>query len=601
MNRSKIIPVMMLLGGISLLALSCAPKQTNTTTTVTEEVAVQRGNLSVDITAVGNLALSTKQDLAFEIPGTVEDVLVEEGDSVEKGQVLARLDTTEWDKQLTTLERAVLTAERAVTTAQKQLRDKQTAVTTAQNNVTSKEYALRQAQLDYQSANETLNQVAEIKKVQDKIDDAEYTIRVAKGVLSGNFTIGMAVTVDNYWTDVLRQTQTQLAQLQIDKQALLTGNNLIISTTVQLDIAKKQLAVEQKLFGLKQAQLDLDNAKVALEDAKAAIAPAEVDVKNAQADLKTAQQNLADARKNAPDVKAPFAGFITKVNVEGGDEVKKGTIAVTIADPNKFEADVMVSEMDISRVKLGGAALLELQAAFGTTYSANITHIAPTATVQQSVVNYRVTVEVGAPQIAQTIPRASTNATATAASGNFSQAVPFTRPGGLSGSANITQEQINQRIQQRQQAFGGAAPTQEQLAQMRQQFLAGQAQTSGGQTGRTLQTAASSTNIRLSEGMTVTVTIPVESRINALLAPNGAITTKSGQATVTVVKPDGTNEERAIQTGISNWQYTEVISGLTEGEKVLVKKSTSSGSSTSSSTNRPSNQTLIPGVRVGGR
>src|SRR3990172_2198522 len=407
MKRSKTIPLVLLLSGVSILALSCAAPKGVIYTMTNEVVTVQRGDLSIDITAVGNLALSLKEDLAFEIPGTVEEVLVDEGDSVEKGQVLARLDTTEWDKQLTILERQMLTAERQVTTAQKLLRDKQTAVTTAQNTVTSKEYALRQAQLDYQTANETLNQITEIKKIQDKIDDAENTIRVAKGVLSGNFSVGMPLTTDNYWTNVLQLAQTQLVQYQQEKQAILTGNNLTVSTSVQLDVAKKQLAVEQKLLGVKQAQLDLDNARVALEDAKAAIAPAEVDVKNAQADLKTAQQNLEDARKNGPEVKAPFAGFITAVNVEGGNEVKKGTIAVTIADPTKFEADVPVSEMDISKVRLGGVASVELQAATGTTFSANITHIAPTATIQQSVVNYKVTVEVGSVKLAAQAQRTS--------------------------------------------------------------------------------------------------------------------------------------------------------------------------------------------------
>ena len=584
MKHSKIVPVVLFLGGIAILASSCAPRQSTTATSTTEVVTIQRGDLSIDITAVGNLALSLKEDLAFEIPGTVEEVLVDEGDSVEKGQVLARLDTTEWDKQLTTLERAALTAERQVTNAQKLLRDKQTAVTTAQNSVTSKEYALRQAQLDLQSANETLNQISEVKKIQDRINAQMDAINTLSG-------------------DARVNAQAQLAQDKKDLQDLLTGNNLTVSTNVQLDVAKKQLAVEQKQLGVKQAQLDLDSSKVALEDAKAAIAPAEVDVKNAQADLKTAQQNLDDARKNGPEVKAPFAGFITRVNVKGGDEVKKGTVAVTMADPNKFEADVLVSEMDISKVKLGGVASVELQAATGASLSANVTHIAPTATIQQSVVNYRVTVEVGSAQPAAPAARTSSDFT----SGNVTQTFPFVRPGADIGTANLTQEQINQRIQQRQQALGGNAPTQEQINQMiqqRQQALAGQGggqfQLPAGQTSRQSQTAvASASDIRLAEGMTVTVTIPVESRTNAVLAPNGAITTKSGQKSVTVVKADGTNEDRVIQTGISNWQYTEVTNGLSEGEKVLVKKSASATSS--SSTTNQQNTIRMPGVGAFGR
>ena len=43
---------------------------------------------------------------------------------------------------------------------------------------------------------------------------------------------------------------------------------------------------------------------------------------------------------------------------------------------------------------------------------------------------------------------------------------------------------------------------------------------------------------------------------------------------------DGVIEERSIKTGISNWQYTEVIDGLTEGEEVVIPQATTSEAST---------------------
>jgi HlyD family secretion protein len=73
---------------------------------------VAKGNLSVEISAAGNLALAETEDLAFEVAGTVLEVMGKAGDSVTEGQELAKLDTMEWDKQLKTLERAVVTAQR---------------------------------------------------------------------------------------------------------------------------------------------------------------------------------------------------------------------------------------------------------------------------------------------------------------------------------------------------------------------------------------------------------------------------------------------------------------------------------------------------------
>ena len=52
---------------------------------VTEDqlVTVQRGDLTIDITAVGNLAFAYEEELTFEVSGTVGEVLVEVGDPVE--------------------------------------------------------------------------------------------------------------------------------------------------------------------------------------------------------------------------------------------------------------------------------------------------------------------------------------------------------------------------------------------------------------------------------------------------------------------------------------------------------------------------------------
>jgi len=81
-------------------------------------------------------------------------------------------------------------------------------------------------------------------------------------------------------------------------------------------------------------------------------------------------------------------------------------------------------------------------------------------------------------------------------------------------------------------------------------------------------------NIELKEGLTVTVSVIVEEMSDVLLVPNSAITTSGRQAYVQVLSPDGTIEERTITIGISDWQYTEAIEGLSEGEQVVVPQGT---------------------------
>ncbi len=117
-------------------------------------------------------------------------------------------------------------------------------------------------------------------------------------------------------------------------------------------------------------------------------------LEDAQNTLQDAQEELDKAKSKSSIIVAPFNGFITVINVEGGDEVMKGTVAVELADPNKFEADIMVSEMDILQVKLGGEAWVQVDAMQGLSLPAEVTHISPTATIQSGVVNYEVKVEV---------------------------------------------------------------------------------------------------------------------------------------------------------------------------------------------------------------
>ena len=61
----------------------------------------------------------------------------------------------------------------------------------------------------------------------------------------------------------------------------------------------------------------------------------------------------------------------------------------------------------------------------------------------------------------------------------------------------------------------------------------------------------------------------VSERKNVLLVPNTAITQQGNETLVRVIK-DGDIESRSIVTGLSDWQFTEVISGLSESEEVVI-------------------------------
>ncbi|MFC1916753.1 biotin/lipoyl-binding protein, partial [Chloroflexota bacterium] len=122
----------------------------------------------------------------FYQEATVEQVLVEEGDTVEQGQVLARLDEGEWEDNLGELQDKLTAAERGLTA-------KGRALASVERQITAKEFAVRQAQLNLQTAEYNLGQIADVKKAQDAVDNAEYALKFAKSMLTGELGGGYTI------------------------------------------------------------------------------------------------------------------------------------------------------------------------------------------------------------------------------------------------------------------------------------------------------------------------------------------------------------------------------------------------------------------------
>src|SRR3972149_6485638 len=112
MKRSKKWAILLLAAGLAVIALSGCSRTNTTPTPASQIVAVQQGPLQVQIPGTGNLAFSQTAELAFQGAGTVDQINVDVGDAVKAGQVLATLDKAAWQDTLTSLQRAVTTAQR---------------------------------------------------------------------------------------------------------------------------------------------------------------------------------------------------------------------------------------------------------------------------------------------------------------------------------------------------------------------------------------------------------------------------------------------------------------------------------------------------------
>ncbi len=73
------------------------------------------------------------------------------------------------------------------------------------------------------------------------------------------------------------------------------------------------------------------------------------------------------------------------------------------------------------------------------------------------------------------------------------------------------------------------------------------------------------------DGAVVTIDVVVEESVDAVVVPIAAVLSDGGQETVRVVTPDGVIERRAIETGMLDGAYVEVVSGLAAGEYVILE------------------------------
>jgi multidrug efflux pump subunit AcrA (membrane-fusion protein) len=79
------------------------------------------------------------------------------------------------------------------------------------------------------------------------------------------------------------------------------------------------------------------------------------------------------------------------------------------------------------------------------------------------------------------------------------------------------------------------------------------------------------TDVALKGGLTATADIAISSVANALLVPLSAVTTTSAGSFVAVVdETTGKQEKREVTLGNKNLQFAEVLSGLKEGDKVII-------------------------------
>ncbi|MGH2459312.1 MAG: efflux RND transporter periplasmic adaptor subunit [Chloroflexota bacterium] len=197
----------------------------------------------------------------------------------------------------------------------------------------------------------------------------------------------------------ISSAQTQLASAQVKLAQLKAGPTsddvtqdeaAVTQAQQALDLKKQpfsdtDIAQQRQAVAQARAQLELQQTPYTasdLEGAKAAVA-------QAKAQLDLAQYSLASGA-----LTAPFDGIVSAVNAEVGELASStsGTPIVSLVDPNDLRLDVSVDETDIANVEVGRDANVTFDALPAKTFPGKVVSIAPSASVQQGVATYLVSI-----------------------------------------------------------------------------------------------------------------------------------------------------------------------------------------------------------------
>jgi HlyD family secretion protein len=274
--------------------------------------------------------------LTFTNGGIVDDVLVQEGEKVEKGQPLARLSDETLVSALAAAELELVQARQAfddlnrnqsllTAQAQEQLAEAQDSVRDAENRVNNLVYGAKEANLQAAEANVII--------LRDRLEDAEE-----------DFDKHANKPPDNLERAAYQAAYAQ-AQLDYDVAVNQLNNMQAGSNPVDMAIAEAELAVAEANLAIAERDYGLWLK-----------GPHPDDLEAAQARLDSAESGgeAAQAAVDDAELKAPFDGAVASVDLREGELVNAGQTAVVVADFSVWMVDTdNLTEIEVPRVYVG--------------------------------------------------------------------------------------------------------------------------------------------------------------------------------------------------------------------------------------------------------
>lgn len=386
--------IILLISGLFLASCSSVSAQAGSQDPVQAPITADR----ITIVAEGMFVPNQWGYLSFARSGQVAEILVDEGDLVHAGDVIARLGNREQtEAAVADAELNASSAELEVAMAEVELLSAQQALDTIYDDWPADFAAAQQALKDAnQRVYDAERQIGYLtsEPSQSTIDIAYSNMVLAEAALEkaeNDFAPHAAKPATNI---TRAHFQTRLAEAQdAYDQALRTYNNLVGSTSeFQLSQGDMELAIAQTELKVARVEYDLlengpDPDEISAAESR--IVAAEASLETAKERIKAAQASLAAAKAdlNNLDLVATTDGTILEMNLIVGQQVNPGEQLVLLADYSKWFVETdNLTEFEVVDVDVGQKVLLAPDALPDLELNGTISSISDTyAQVQDSV------------------------------------------------------------------------------------------------------------------------------------------------------------------------------------------------------------------------
>jgi HlyD family secretion protein len=318
-----------------------------------ETATVMQGDIVITADGSGEIVPAAELELAFRTNGVLAEVMVEVGDVVEEGDVVARLETDE-------LERAVAEADVDVQLAQLDLADVQDGPDEAE--LADAEAALRDAEAELvlaqdayaETLDSNLDTAVERQKAQYDWYVSNYQKNKAAfeaGNLSQSdhdYAMNAMMRAEGQWKTAVNEAATERIQAA-------NRTDQARSAVNQAQEALELLESEPLTDTLIRAELEVDQALMAREQALA---------------------NL-----EAAQLYAPFSGTVMEIAATAGEQVEvdvdSRTPILVLADLEEPLLCFWVEESDMSSVVVGNRVSIVFEAFPDDVFSGEIVNVEP--------------------------------------------------------------------------------------------------------------------------------------------------------------------------------------------------------------------------------